>query len=47
MKPVFRILLACACPCAVLADDGMAFFESKIRPVLVKHCYECHSAESG
>ncbi|MDZ4405830.1 PSD1 and planctomycete cytochrome C domain-containing protein [Prosthecobacter sp.] len=24
-----------------------AFFESKIRPVLVKHCYECHSAESG
>lgn len=26
---------------------GMAFFESKIRPVLVKWCYECHSAESG
>ena len=22
------------------------FFEQKIRPVLVKHCYECHSAES-
>ena len=31
------------------ADDaaGLAFFESKIRPVLAKHCYECHSAESG
>lgn len=28
-------------------DDGVAFFEAKIRPVLVKHCYECHSAESG
>jgi hypothetical protein len=27
-------------------DDG-AFFESKIRPVLVKYCYECHSVESG
>ncbi len=27
--------------------DGVAFFESKIRPVLVKHCYECHSAEAG
>ncbi|WP_425614645.1 PSD1 and planctomycete cytochrome C domain-containing protein [Anatilimnocola sp. NA78] len=27
-----------------LADDkGLAFFESKIRPVLVKHCYQCHS----
>lgn len=25
----------------------IAFFESKVRPVLVKHCYECHSAESG
>lgn len=23
-----------------------AFFESKIRPVLVEHCYECHSAKS-
>ncbi len=28
-------------------DDGDSFFESKIRPVLVEHCYECHSAESG
>ncbi|MFO1485021.1 MAG: PSD1 and planctomycete cytochrome C domain-containing protein [Verrucomicrobiaceae bacterium] len=28
-------------------DDGVAFFEAKIRPVLVKHCYECHSTESG
>ncbi|WP_168566013.1 PSD1 and planctomycete cytochrome C domain-containing protein [Crateriforma spongiae] len=31
------------------ADDraGDQFFETKIRPVLVKHCYECHSTESG
>lgn len=34
------------------ADDkekqkaALAFFESKIRPVLVKHCYECHSEDS-
>ncbi len=29
------------------ADDdrrGLDFFEAKIRPELVKHCYECHSA---
>lgn len=26
---------------------GIAFFESKIRPILVRHCYECHSAKSG
>jgi mono/diheme cytochrome c family protein len=25
---------------------GIELFETKIRPVLVKHCYECHSAES-
>ena len=27
--------------------DGLVFFESKIRPVLVKHCYECHSADDA
>lgn len=26
---------------------GMALFESKIRPVLVTHCYSCHSSEKG
>ena len=26
---------------------GVRFFESNIRPVLVKHCYECHSNQSG
>lgn len=25
----------------------VSHFESKIRPVLVEHCYECHSIESG
>src|SRR5215212_7615739 len=25
------------------ADDPLAFFESKIRPLLVDHCYKCHS----
>ena len=26
--------------------EGLAFFEKKIRPVLVEHCYKCHSANS-
>ena len=26
---------------------GIRFFESNIRPILVKHCYECHSSQSG
>ncbi|QOV91309.1 DUF1553 domain-containing protein [Humisphaera borealis] len=25
---------------------GVAFFEQKVRPVLVEHCYECHSASA-
>ncbi|MDZ4850322.1 MAG: PSD1 and planctomycete cytochrome C domain-containing protein [Pirellulaceae bacterium] len=27
-------------------QDGAAFFEKRIRPVLVTHCYKCHSADS-
>jgi cytochrome c553 len=27
------------------ADAGVTFFESKIRPVLVEQCYQCHAAE--
>jgi len=26
--------------------EGIAFFEQKIRPVLVEHCYSCHSDEA-
>ncbi|PQO44392.1 hypothetical protein C5Y93_19520 [Blastopirellula marina] len=25
------------------ADDDEAFFEQRIRPILVEHCYDCHS----
>lgn len=28
-------------------QKGIDFFESRIRPVLVKHCYDCHSVSSG
>jgi cytochrome c553 len=28
------------------ADAGTEFFESKVRPLLIKRCYECHSAET-
>src|SRR5579885_885623 len=27
-----------------ISDDQLAFFEKKIRPVLVSKCYGCHSA---
>ena len=28
-------------------DPRLAFFESKIRPALIEHCYECHSVEAA
>lgn len=31
----------------VIADEGTDFFEAKIRPVLVEHCYQCHSAQAA
>ena len=43
------ILLLAASVTAPAAEDdkqGMEFFEKKIRPVLVKHCYECHAEDS-
>ncbi len=32
---------------ADLPPEHVEFFESKIRPILVDHCYKCHSNESG
>lgn len=26
--------------------DGIDFFETKVRPLLVKHCYSCHSSQA-
>ncbi len=30
-----------------ISDEDRRFFENKIRPVLVKRCYQCHSSTSG
>lgn len=45
------VALLCVVNVALIAqgDDAanLAFFESKIRPVLVEKCYSCHSAEAA
>ena len=30
----------------LIATEDLAFFENQVRPILVKHCHECHSEES-
>ncbi len=30
-----------------LSQDQLAFFEKKIRPLLIEHCYECHDSSQG
>ncbi len=38
--------LESADPDRPVTDEALALFERKIRPVLVEHCYECHSETS-
>ncbi|MFM7918938.1 MAG: c-type cytochrome domain-containing protein, partial [Planctomycetaceae bacterium] len=45
------LLLLLIVSSSVMAQDsrraGLDFFEKQIRPLLAKHCYECHSADSS
>ncbi|HIL24728.1 MAG TPA: hypothetical protein EYG19_04945, partial [Verrucomicrobia bacterium] len=55
-RPFSHYSTAFTCLCLLAAGGGgfaaeptaagLAFFEKKIRPVLVEHCYKCHSASS-
>src|SRR5262249_50504269 len=31
---------------ATLDAEGLQFFEKQVRPLLIKHCYQCHSSEA-
>jgi hypothetical protein len=46
MRFLLPALILVALTAPTWADNGIDFFEQKIRPVLAKHCYECHSAHS-
>ena len=53
MKNLFGIflMLSLACSCLFaqekLSQEKLAYFETRIRPALIKYCYECHSEETG
>src|SRR5437660_1095787 len=43
------LVLSCLLVFAAAAraqDAGVEFFEKKVRPVLVEHCYQCHSHQA-
>ena len=40
-------IVAVHCSAAPLTPEQTKFFETKIRPVLVKECYGCHSSKAG
>jgi hypothetical protein len=40
------IFVLCAPTLPLRAADADEFFESKVRPVLVQHCYRCHSGQA-
>ena len=46
----FGLLSLCLCLTSAMSaraqDPGLDFFEKRIRPLLVEHCYSCHSEQS-
>ncbi len=56
--PILAAMVACAVvvlvpacawaeePAAAPTAEAIAFFESKIRPILVENCYDCHAADT-
>ena len=51
MRAIIRLVCFCCCAlsCHSLCadDDADKFFETKIRPVLVEHCQDCHSTDNA
>ena len=41
------VLMSLSTFAGVRGDDGAEFFERRVRPLLVAHCYECHSEQAG
>lgn len=46
MKLFFSFIAGVWVQTALASPEGLLFFEQKVRPVLVEHCYSCHSAEA-
>ena len=47
ISPLALVLVIAYAGAAKADATGSAFFEKKVRPILVQHCYECHSEDAG
>ena len=47
MKNILKLFVVLSLVLTSYADEGMDFFEKKIRPLLAEKCIECHSSEKG
>ncbi len=50
-RAIFALIIVLACDFGVGLHGGSpeaneAFFETKVRPALIKYCYECHSSSA-
>ncbi len=43
---LFLVGLPAAAPAVENSEEAERFFESRVRPLLVEHCYKCHSEET-
>jgi hypothetical protein len=43
---IIQLVVCIALVDSVIAADQNDFFEQKIRPVMVEHCYECHAGDA-
>jgi hypothetical protein len=41
------LAIAAGAPARAGEEEGLEFFEKKVRPVLVQHCFPCHSVAAG
>ena len=48
MRAIFKTSLSFALSATAVCEgtEGVEFFETHIRPLLIQHCYECHSADA-
>ncbi len=42
IMPATLVVLFLPPPCMADTPDGLAYFESKVRPLLIEHCVSCH-----